>query len=186
MQILTVLWFSLQQDELERRANMNAILLNNKQKGVGIIEVLVAMLILAVGLLGLAGLQAQSVRFNHEAYLRTQATVLANDMIDRMRANRTTAVSSNSYNFSLADVPTASSTACETAACSGAAIAQYDFTQWRANIASALPGGLGSVSTIASVGIWKEFEIQIEYNSVSTDQASGTPDKVIFTYRTRI
>lgn len=58
-----------------------------RESGFSLIEVLVAMLILAIGLLGLAALQAQGLRFNHDAYVRTQATHLAYDIIDRMRAN---------------------------------------------------------------------------------------------------
>lgn len=58
-----------------------------RDSGFSLIEVLVAMLILAIGLLGLAALQAQGLRFNHDAYVRTQATHLAYDIIDRMRAN---------------------------------------------------------------------------------------------------
>jgi len=56
--------------------------------GFSLIEVLVAMLVLAIGLLGLAALQAQGLRFNGEAFVRTQATVLAGDLIDRIRADR--------------------------------------------------------------------------------------------------
>ena len=50
-------------------------------------EVLVAMLVLAIGLLGLASLQAQSLKFNHDSYVRSQSTILAAEMMDRMRAN---------------------------------------------------------------------------------------------------
>ena len=55
--------------------------------GFTLIEVLIAMLVLAVGLLGLAGLQATSLKNNQSAYNRSQATQLAYDMADRMRAN---------------------------------------------------------------------------------------------------
>lgn len=57
-----------------------------KQTGSSLLEVLVAMVILAFGLLGLAGLQLNSVKSSHSAYLRSQATLLAYDMADRMRA----------------------------------------------------------------------------------------------------
>ena len=50
-------------------------------------EVLIAMLVLAIGLLALASLQAQSLKFNHESYVRSQATILAYEIMDRMRAN---------------------------------------------------------------------------------------------------
>ena len=59
----------------------------NKNAGFTLIEVLIAMLVLAVSLLGLAGLQATSLRNNQSAYNRSQATQLAYDLADRMRAN---------------------------------------------------------------------------------------------------
>jgi type IV pilus assembly protein PilV len=55
--------------------------------GFTLVEVLVAALVLAVGLLGLAGLQLASMKSNHSAYLRSQATVAAYDLLDRMRAD---------------------------------------------------------------------------------------------------
>jgi type IV pilus assembly protein PilV len=62
-----------------------------RQSGSTLLEVLVAVVILAFGLLGLAGLQATSVKSNHSAYLRSQASLLAYDMADRMRATRSAA-----------------------------------------------------------------------------------------------
>ncbi|MFZ0257314.1 MAG: type IV pilus modification protein PilV, partial [Gammaproteobacteria bacterium] len=57
------------------------------QQGFSLIEVLITVLVLAIGLLGLAGLHAQALRFSHNAYLRSHATLLGNEMADRMRAN---------------------------------------------------------------------------------------------------
>ena len=59
-----------------------------RQRGFSLIEVLVAMLVLAIGLLGLAALQTQGVRFNHDAYVRSNATALAYEIMDKMRARR--------------------------------------------------------------------------------------------------
>ena len=59
----------------------------NKNTGFTLIEVLIAMLVLAVGLLGLAALQASSLRNAQSAYNRSLATELAYDLADRMRAN---------------------------------------------------------------------------------------------------
>lgn len=56
--------------------------------GFSMIEVLVALLILLIGLLGVVRMQLLSVQNNQGAYLRTQATYIASDMLDRMRANR--------------------------------------------------------------------------------------------------
>lgn len=68
--------------------NNNGCKLRGNACGFSLVEVLIAMLVLAIGLLGLAALQAQSLRFNHDAFVRSQATTLAYDIIDRMRANR--------------------------------------------------------------------------------------------------
>ncbi len=162
--------------------------LNQRQQGFGMIEILVSILVLAVGFLGIAALQTQSLRFNHEAYLRTQATVLANDIADRMRANRSLAITSSSYKFAFTDVPLASVTSCEANPCSPGNIAAYDFAQWRANIASSLPNGKGSVTPDALVTgqTWREYVIQIQYDSVSTDSASSGPTTITLDYRTRI
>lgn len=62
--------------------------LRRRQRGFTLIEVLVAILILAFGLLGFAMLQTMSVRFVQSSNYRTQATNLAYDLLDQMRANR--------------------------------------------------------------------------------------------------
>lgn len=153
------------------------------QKGVGLIEVLIAVLVLAIGLLGLAGLQTQSLKFNNESYFRTQATLLAMDMADRLRANRTHArTNTTAYTFATTDTPSGTSTACETGACSPAQLAQYDFKQWRDRVQQALPNGTVKLTPInaASTAIWQDYAIEISY------QASDNATPQTFTYRVRI
>jgi len=75
------------------------------QRGFSLIEVLVAMLVLAIGLLGLAALQTQGVRFNHDAYVRTSATNLAADILDAMRIARAQD-GTGAENFLTAEFPT--------------------------------------------------------------------------------
>ena len=65
--------------------------ISDRQRGFTLLEVLIAVMLLAVGLLGLAGLQAVSLRNNHSAYLRSQATMLTYEIIDSMRTNRSAA-----------------------------------------------------------------------------------------------
>ena len=77
----------------------------NGQRGFSLMEVLIAMLVLAVGLLGLAALQAQGLRFNNDAMVHTQANVLAQDIIDRIRLNRT-----NASNYAAVDIDAAIAT----------------------------------------------------------------------------
>ncbi|MDJ0878900.1 MAG: type IV pilus modification protein PilV [Halieaceae bacterium] len=61
---------------------------NIQQGGFTLIEVLISTLVLTVGLLGIAAMQMVSFQTNQSAYMRSQATYLAQDMLDRIRANR--------------------------------------------------------------------------------------------------
>lgn len=105
----------------------------NVNSGMVMIETLVAILIISLGLLGYAGLLLQSNKANLTAYQRSQATLLAYDIADAMRANRSAALSGG-YNIAL-----------ETAAGSGSAIADQDKLRWKTNILRALPSGDGSI-----------------------------------------
>lgn len=108
------------------------------QVGFTLLEVLIAIVILAIGLLGIAGMQANSIRNNQNAYLRGQATMLAYDIIERMRANRTLAINGN-YSVALGSGG------------SGSGIALTDITEWKGDSTlgtglESLPSGDGSVT----------------------------------------
>ncbi len=62
------------------------------ERGASLIEVLVSMFVLAVGLLGFAGMQMVGIKSNHSAQVRSQATLLAYDLADRMRGARDAAL----------------------------------------------------------------------------------------------
>lgn len=64
-------------------------LAGGRQAGFSLIEVLISMMIVAIGLLGLAGLQARAMNAEFESYQRSQAVMLANDMVERIRMSRT-------------------------------------------------------------------------------------------------
>jgi type IV pilus assembly protein PilV len=103
------------------------------QRGVALLEILVSIVVLAIGLLGYAGLQAVSLKNSASAYQRSQATLLANDIIDRMRANRVQSAP-GSYNIAVGS------------ASGGSALAAQDLADWKTLLANALPGGDGSVT----------------------------------------
>ena len=112
-----------------------------KCSGFTLIEVLVAVVVLSIGLLGLAGLQTTALQNNHSAYLRNQATLRAYDMADRMRTNLD-AVKKGYYNN-----PTATQYPdCKTASgCSSQQMAKNDTFEWNAATANLLPSGAGVV-----------------------------------------
>ena len=86
----------------------------NLQRGFTLIEVMIALLIFSLGLMGMAGLMVLSVKTNQSAYLRTQASFLAQSMADRMRANMGQINAYNgTYNYSnVGSDPCASGAAC--------------------------------------------------------------------------
>jgi len=71
-----------------------------------LVEALVALVVLSIGLLGIAGLQITSLKANHGSATRTQAVYLAYDIIDRMRANPAKAIA-GAYNIAVGATPTA-------------------------------------------------------------------------------
>jgi type IV pilus assembly protein PilV len=107
------------------------------QRGVSLIEVLMAVLIFSIGLIGLAGLMVMATRSSHSAYLRTQVTFLAQNMADRMRANPY-GVWSGSYNND--NYPTAASNTCATG-CAPADLANHDQGIWSSQLKTFLPAG---------------------------------------------
>lgn len=138
-----------------------------RQTGFTLFEVLIALLILSIGLLGLAGLQAMGLRNNHRAYLRTQAVMQAYDMADRMRANLR-GVSNGDYDNITTPVP--SIPACITnppISCTPDQMAQYDSYAWNTENASLLPGGWGTVTKLNN----GQYQVTIHW----TDQISKAP-----------
>ncbi len=107
-------------------------------RGFTLVEVLVSIVIVAIGLLGMAGLTAASLKSNNTSYYRSQATVLANDVLERMRAN---VVQARGEQYDIAAGP---------AYTAGAGTVQrFDCEEWIAAIGAALPGGAGTVDVNA-------------------------------------
>ncbi len=103
------------------------------------IEVLVALVVLSIGILGLATLQTASLNFNNAASQRSQATVLAYDMADKMRANRPAALA-GAYDIAFQDP----APACAAPNLAGTVAAQ-DISMWRMSLACRLPQATGSI-----------------------------------------
>jgi len=139
-------------------------------QGLTLVEILVALVVLSVGLLGLAAMQTTSVKFTTSAYQRTQATALAYDLIDRMRGNRLAALN-NDYNVAFqSPVP-----ACGAFDGSGT-LRDQDIAAWRNAMACRLPQSTGSVTRVND-----EFTIAIQW-----DDSQGIEAPVQFRLTTRL
>ncbi|MBA2077998.1 type IV pilus modification protein PilV [Rhodanobacter sp. PCA2] len=117
----------------------------SRQRGVSLVEVLVAVLIFSIGLVGLAGLLVMATRSNHAAYLRTQVTFLAGNMADRMRANPA-GVWNGAYDAASYQAITGSTTCDKSAACNAADVASRDQQEWRRMLATLLPGADAAIA----------------------------------------
>jgi len=133
-----------------------------KEDGFSLLEVLISVLVLAVGLLGLAGLQTTVIKYNHSAYLRSIAVYQAENIIDRMRANKA-GVSAGNYN-SASGIP--SNPNCTV--CTPSQLALRDLYQWNTSNAALLPLGQGTVQGNGSV-----FTITMRWDNDRTG-ATGT------------
>lgn len=74
-------------------------ILNTRQTGMSLVEVMVALLVLGVGVMGYAALQLRSVKLSEDTYARSQAMSIAQDAIERIRANRNAFESYKSANW---------------------------------------------------------------------------------------
>lgn len=136
----------------------------NRGRGFSLIEVLVAVLVLAIGLLGLAGLQLTGLKSNHSAYVRSQAALLAYDITERMRANRAAALVGDYDNCAAYD----------------------DCADWEASVSALM--GEGATGTIIRNG--NTVEIQIAWDdsrgSIRDGDGESSSETVTFVFTTEI
>lgn len=139
-----------------------------RQRGFSMIEVLIAVLILAIGLLGMAHMQASGMRSTHGAYLRTQATFLAGDILDSMRANVTPA-RAGSYDVAFGGAGT------------GGTVEGDDLIAWKAALAAALPAGDGQITTTGS-----DVTVEVSWTGLQQNENAGLATTKTFTVDTTL
>jgi type IV pilus assembly protein PilV len=142
------------------------------QAGVTMIEVLVAVLVLAVGLLGVAGLQSLSLKNTTTAHFAQQAQSYSDDLINRIMANNQ-AADTGAYADSIAtSAPTPD---CSAGTCSSAEMASWDLWQWH----SALTTAVGAPPEAAAGVSWdvtdKEYHIAITWNAARSGGTYTAP-----------
>jgi type IV pilus assembly protein PilV len=110
--------------------------------GFTLVEVLVSVVVLALGLLGIANMQMRALGHNQSSYFRSQAISLANDIADRMRANPDGLAS-----YKTTPLPSVAPTPnCVSADCDAGQMALTDLYQWGRSLATEMPNGTGVVT----------------------------------------
>lgn len=134
-----------------------------------------ALVVLTIGMLGIAAVYLEGLRSSRTALLRTQAVILAADMSDRIRANRYVFSGAQAYDPSVA-VATANN-ACDkstdpTAKCTPAQMFANDLARWQAAVQARLPGGTGTVG-FAIVNTIPTYTVTVSW-AESGDAVGGT------------
>lgn len=119
--------------------SLNTLSKRSTSRGVGLIEVLITLIVLAVGMLGAAAMQLNSLKFNQGASERSQAVFLAYEIADAMRANRQVALTGG-YDLAL-----------QSSAPAGSNVNQLDLIRWRTALSERLPQGRGAVARNGSI-----------------------------------
>ncbi|OUS28319.1 type IV pilus modification protein PilV [Gammaproteobacteria bacterium 45_16_T64] len=151
------------------------------EKGVTLIEVLVTMIIIAIGLMGAATLQVTSLGSSQSAYFRSQASILAYDMADRLRGNADRVVASSDFdNFSYTGGSVGAVPGCisQSVGCGGADLSDVDKLEWSQSLAGSsskagaflLPGAEGSVTRKAGSNV---FTVSVNWVENDWDESTG-------------
>lgn len=140
----------------------------HRSAGYTLLEILIAVLILSIGLLGLAGLQTVSTQYNHSAYLRTTANNLSYDIVDRMRANRQEAVGGR-YDIGFGETPGIGG------------VAGADLNQWLDAVDAALPEGEASVDSRSDGRV----RVRVRWRD-SRDERDEGDEVTTYSVRTRL
>ena len=133
------------------------------QQGATLIEILVTMLVVAIGLLGAAGLQLAATRYQQTAQMRGQALMQAQFIIEKIRANSNAVIAATPPNAASAYLAPQAYAAATLAAlpadpgcglataCTSAQAAVKDMRDWRASVQT-LPAGRGAVFPVIAAG----------------------------------
>lgn len=152
----------------------------SRQSGIGLVEVLIAVLILAIGLLGLASMQTNGMRMTNGSMSRSQAVFLANDIVERARANR-----ANRANYALAPNAAGNVNPCNLALGYNAAltVAQNDMAEWLNSLACLLPGADASIALNVSTN---RMDVTVQWTSRSDEDNDNNLDIDTLMVRTQL
>lgn len=148
-------------------------------QGFSLIEVLIAMLILAVGILGAGAMQMVGLQANQGAYYRSQAVFLASDMLDRMRGNRQALASYVGIDTEAIGVAATPACLTATGGCTPVEMANADGLEWNSyfEVQNILPNGIGRVAQVGGL-----YQITITWNERDWNGGGGARAVAAQTY----
>lgn len=138
-----------------------------KQTGASLVEVMVALFVLAIGLLGILAMQSKSMQFNQSAHIYSQAIYLANDMAERIRSN----IDPDARQAYAGEIPSVAPTNCQTSACSGAQLVDWDKYTWGENVKRFLPSGQAEIEAEAD-----HYKIIVKFDDGRVDGRENGDD----------
>lgn len=152
------------------------------QSGAGLIEALVAILILSIGLLGMLGMQTAALKYEQTGWIRSALSTNLASLADRVRSNSGADGAAYTYSQTYSEDRTAiaagsgyftPSKNCDTATCSAAELAAYDLLVWRRDVNAQLPGGSGFVVPTGTKGQDLRFLVTIAWFDKDNVDALG-------------
>jgi type IV pilus assembly protein PilV len=129
-----------------------------RARGFSMLEVLITLVIIALSLLGTAGMQTYAIKMSQGGQLRTQAVILGMDILERIEANNDGAVAGS---YVATTLPSSFTTDCYSAPCTAASLATYDLYQFQAKLGTQLPSASATVS-VTGTGPWV-YTVQINW-----------------------
>jgi type IV pilus assembly protein PilV len=142
-------------------------------RGFTLVEVLVALVVLSIGLLGMAKMVMVSSHSNDSAYLRSQATALAYQAMDSMRANLIASTANGYVTPMSGALPGPAPPDCS-AACGNAGVALSDVYGWKLHLANVLPAGQGQITTSATFPVIATVVVQWDDSAAQKSIATAT------------
>ena len=159
------------------------------QRGSSLIEVLVSMLVLAVGILGISAMQTATLKSNQNSYMRTQAVFHSLDIVERMLSNQA-AVEAGDYND---PAPVVTPSCLTGTGCTASQMAANDVAEWETGVTENLPSGSatvcldstsddGTAAAPACDNLGSVYSVKIWWD----DDRNGSPDqRYVMTFQPR-